>query len=148
MAIVAKLLNSHGDVVEDAIAGALRAKGMMGAAGQRAAETIGESLLRGRQGSPYTGQRALNELRRPGKPDSSHGYRRKIAINKLSDVFRIVNAFDGRGVGQRCRTEVELLSRFKELTYEAILGQRKLVGFRQRKVVMIGVEEDGSIHVG
>src|SRR4051794_17527300 len=59
-------------IVEDAESRTLVAEGVMGAAGQVAAETALHGIVRGGQGASYGGEGAAHEFRRPGKADAAH----------------------------------------------------------------------------
>ena len=102
----------HGEVVEDAEAGALRAKGVMGAAGQVAAEAAGGGVARRRRGCRPTEA----SVRRTSAGDQGNPMRRMAraverAFEEGAHVGWVVRERDGFGGGGGRGLETAMLHR-------------------------------------
>ena len=136
--------DGDGDVVEDAVAGAFCAEGVVRASG----ESSPESVLKGDAGcgesSTDTGESALHKLFGPGKSDAAHDRRGQCSGDEIADVLRIVREFDDGGGCKRRGLQIETAILLEQLAKHAVFTNRKAMSFRQREDVMIGIKEYGT----
>jgi hypothetical protein len=116
----------------------------MGPSGQGTAESRLECLPRGRQSSANTGESSADQLFRPGESDTTHGGGGQRTFYEVSDVLGIVNTLDRFYIGERRWAEIKLTVCLEQLANEPILGKGELVSLRQRELMVIRIEKDGT----
>ena len=82
--------DGHGDVVEEAVAGAAPGEGVVGAAADHAGHAVVQRPEDGLAGGEDGGPRPLHQLRGKRKADLAHGAGRKPPLAHLRQVVRIV----------------------------------------------------------
>ena len=132
-----------GDIVEDTVAGAMIAEGVMRAAGQVHGGAIGEREARRGNRSPNAAPRPFDHRRRPWKSDPALVFRRQASLNHVSNVCRIVREqelVERNGTRLHEIAGIEDAVRNHTLAQLSILQHRERMRGRERQDEVIAVE--------
>lgn len=136
-----------GHVVEDAKAGAFRAECMVRAPGESARETCSECNSSGGESTADTGERAIDQTRRPGKTDAAHLFRTESAVEERDDERGIVDTAKVALQGQRSRLKIKSAVAGQGFSQKPVFSEWEAVTGGQRNVVMVAVEEREQVPV-